>query len=82
MRKGVFVAYMNSTDPDKPAKLSSLIKDFAMQHCMLQYRIILSADSESPNQTAHARSLIRVFNVRICPKALFPMTRQILSLCL
>ena len=37
--------------------------------------MILLADSESPDQTARMRSLIRAFAVRLCPRARFRMAR-------
>ena len=39
--------------------------------------MILSADSESPDQTARMRRLIWAFAVRICPKTRFRMARPI-----
>ena len=44
---------------------------------ILQYPIILLADSEGPDQTAHPRSLIWAFAVRICLKTHFRMARPI-----
>ena len=38
--------------------------------------MILSADSECPDQTAHSRSLIWAFAVRICPMTRFRMAES------
>ena len=44
---------------------------------ILSCPMILLADSEGPDQTAHPRSLIWAFTVRICPKTCFRIARRI-----
>ena len=77
MRKGVVGVNANSKDPDQPAEIYSLIRNFAILRYIVQYPMILYADSEGPDQTAHSRSLIWTFAVRICPKTCFRMARPI-----
>ena len=61
----------NSKDPDQPAEIYSLIRNFAILCYVLLYSMILYADSESPDQTARMCRLIWTFAVRICPKNVF-----------
>ena len=68
-RKGVFGVNTNSKDLDQPVEICSLIRNFAT--LVLQYPMILLADSEGPDQTARMRSLIWAFIVRISPKIRF-----------
>ena len=64
MRKELLEEYINRKDPNQP--------QIATRCCIRQYPVILLADSESPDQTAHPRSLIRAFAVRLC-LGTFPM---------
>ena len=65
-RKGVFWVNANYKDPDQPAEIRiSLIRNSAIFRYVLQYPMILLADSEGPDQTARMRSLILGFAVRI-----------------
>ena len=41
--------------------------------------MILAADSEGPDQTAHTRSLIRAFALRACPEGTFSLGAAPLS---
>ena len=85
MLKGVFEVNKNSNDPDQPAGIHSLIRNFARLRYVIHYPIILQADSEGPDQTAPMSRLIWAFTVRICPKVRFcmarPTQRRSLSVC-
>ena len=59
------------------AHAQSLIRAFALHRYILQYLMIMWADSESPDQTAHLRSLIWAFAIRICPKTRFRLARPL-----
>ena len=37
----------------------------------MEYPMILLADCEGPDQTAHSRSMIWVLAVRMCPESIF-----------
>ena len=52
-----------------PAHAQSLIRAFALHWIFLQYLMILFADSEGPDQTAHPRSLINAFAVPTWPES-------------
>ena len=41
MRKGVFEVTANSDEPDQPAEIYGLIRDFAVLCCVLQYPMVL-----------------------------------------
>ena len=45
-------------DPDQPAKLHCLIRDFAVQKYTLQYPFILQEDSKDSDQTVLISNLI------------------------
>ena len=62
-----------------PALVQSIIRAFALYSYILLYPLILLADSEGPDQTAHPRSLIRAFTIRICPKTFSNSAAQIVS---
>ena len=49
----MFAALANSQNLDHPVKPHNLIRTFAVHRYILQYPIILQADSEGPDQTAH-----------------------------
>ena len=46
----------------------NIFKDFFNYRYILQYSVILYADSEGPDELAHVRKLIRAFAVRIAPQ--------------
>ena len=60
-----------SADSDHPAHAQSIIHASALDSYILQYPMILLADSEGPDQTARMRSLIWAFAVRISPMTSF-----------
>ena len=55
----------------------SLIWTFALHWCILQYQMILAADSKGPDHTARNCMLIRAFAVHICPETRFRMARPV-----
>ena len=63
MPKGVFVINTDSKDPDQPAKIHSLIRNFTILRYVLQYPMFLYADIEGP---ARIRRLIWAFYVYTC----------------
>ena len=52
---------------DHPAHVQSITRAFALHSCILQYPMILLADSECSDHTAQ-RSLIRAFAIRTWPE--------------
>ena len=77
MRKGVFWVNANSKDPDQPAEIFSLIRNFSTLCYVLLYTMSLLMDSEGPDQTVWMCRLIWAFAVHICPKTHFCMARPI-----
>ena len=59
------------------AHAQSLIRAFALHWYILQYLMIMLADSKGPDQIAHPRSLIWAFAIRICPKTRFRLARPL-----
>ena len=59
--------YTKCAASDHPAHAQSIIRAFAIHSYIQFYSMILTADSEGSDQTAHPRSLIWVFPVRTWP---------------
>ena len=63
-RNGGLMIYATSTCRDQLSDPRSLIKVCTVFRYILQYPPILQAGNESPDQTAHLRSLILAFAAR------------------
>ena len=73
MRKVVFGVTANC--PDHPVETYSLIRTFAILFYVLQYPMILKADSDGPDETAPLHRLISSFALHLNPKTLFRMAK-------
>ena len=74
-RKSVLKHAFNAQIQIHTAHSQSLIRAFALRENIIWYLVILFADSEGPDQTAHTHRLIWAFAVHIGPKIRFCMVR-------
>ena len=63
--------HAQNTQSDHTSHAQSIIRVFALNYYVLQYPMILLADSEGPDQTARMRRLIWAFATLIMPEKTF-----------
>ena len=61
--------YANDKELDQTAQPESLLRNFALHQYILQYPMILLADSKGPDQPAQMRRLIRALLFAYATKA-------------
>ena len=74
-RKSAFEHAQKCAESHHSAHARGLIRVFALERCILQYPMILAADSKGTDQTVHPRSLIWAFAIHAYSKAHLRLSR-------